>query len=217
MARTSASNPNGGRRRLRRAEGDRGAVLVEFALVLPIIALFTFGVIDFGLAWRVDTVVERASAAGGRSGSSLGDNRYADYQLLQVVNSSLSSVPGADIERVIVYRSTAADGEVPASCLAVNATGTSSKGVNGLCNVYSAAQVSSTSFSGWGGVTACAGGSWDSSWCPTSRSNDRPGADYLGVYVEVSKDAATGLFTDEFTMKRSSVFLLEPESVGDDN
>lgn len=205
------------RRGRSRAEGDRGAVIVEFALVLPIIALFTFGVIDFGLAWRVDTVVERASAAGGRSGSSLADNRYADYQLLQVVNSSLSSVSGADIERVIVYRSTTADGDVPASCLAISATGTGAKGINGLCNVYSGAQAASTSFAGWGGVNSCTGGSWDSAWCPTGRNRDRPGADYLGVYVEVSKDAATGLFTDEFTMKRSSVFLLEPASVGDDN
>jgi Flp pilus assembly protein TadG len=35
--------------RLRRASGDGGAVLVEFALVMPILLLLLFGVVEFGI------------------------------------------------------------------------------------------------------------------------------------------------------------------------
>lgn len=37
------------RRLSNRAQGDDGAVLVEFALVMPILALFLFGMIEFGI------------------------------------------------------------------------------------------------------------------------------------------------------------------------
>ena len=46
-----------------RAKGDDGAVLVEFAFVLPILAMFLFGTITAGMAWNTNLAM-----ASGRPG-----------------------------------------------------------------------------------------------------------------------------------------------------
>ena len=45
---------------------ERGAALIEFALVLPIVVCVTFMVIDFGRAFYVKNVVEQISREGAR-------------------------------------------------------------------------------------------------------------------------------------------------------
>lgn len=40
---------------------DRGAAAVEFALVLPILLLLTFGIISFGYAFHVQTLLDNAA------------------------------------------------------------------------------------------------------------------------------------------------------------
>lgn len=45
---------------------DRGAVAVEFALVLPLLLALTFGVIAFGHALHVQTVIDNAARDGVR-------------------------------------------------------------------------------------------------------------------------------------------------------
>lgn len=55
----------GGRKR-RPGESDRGASLVEFALVLPIFAILLFGLIDFGLVFGGLTSLRSGTGAGAR-------------------------------------------------------------------------------------------------------------------------------------------------------
>jgi Flp pilus assembly protein TadG len=46
--------------------GERGAVAVEFAIILPILLLLTFGIIDFGHAWYMRHMMSDASREGAR-------------------------------------------------------------------------------------------------------------------------------------------------------
>ena len=66
-----------------RRTGDRGASLVEFALILPILVLLILGIIDFGRFVATNSTVNNATREATRYGSSVGLSgsgvpRYAD-------------------------------------------------------------------------------------------------------------------------------------------
>ena len=46
--------------------GDRGAALVEFALVLPLLAMMTIGIIAFGYMFHIQSVLDNAARDGVR-------------------------------------------------------------------------------------------------------------------------------------------------------
>ena len=62
------------RQLLRRGRGQEGAVAVEFALILPVLVLFVFGICDFGHYWYISHVMSDASREGARYGT-----RYKTY------------------------------------------------------------------------------------------------------------------------------------------
>ena len=96
---------------------QRGAALVEFALIAPILMLLVAASFDLGQAWKTGLVASSATRAGARIGSNAGDSPLADYYLLTGMKSSLSADNLAKVRRVIVYESTTTNGAVPAGCL----------------------------------------------------------------------------------------------------
>jgi hypothetical protein len=61
----------------RRATGDDGAALVEFALVMPILAMFLFGILSAGMAWNHNLALAHAARVGGRYAATLPTRNYA--------------------------------------------------------------------------------------------------------------------------------------------
>jgi Flp pilus assembly protein TadG len=61
-----------GRRGLRRREKETGAVLVEFALVVPLLFLILFGIIDFSLVMFSYISVRQGTSAGAREAAVIG-------------------------------------------------------------------------------------------------------------------------------------------------
>lgn len=53
--------------RMRRLRGDHGASLVEMALVMPILALFIFGIITFGILLSFKQTMTQSAAEGARA------------------------------------------------------------------------------------------------------------------------------------------------------
>jgi Flp pilus assembly protein TadG len=49
-----------------RRPGDSGAAAVEFALLLPVLLLVTFGIIDFGRALNAQVTITQAAREGAR-------------------------------------------------------------------------------------------------------------------------------------------------------
>lgn len=190
-----------------RADGERGSVLVEFAFVLPFLALMAFGIMEFGLALQDRMAVQTAARTGVRVGSAAGKAADADKSLLLGVGSVLTDVKLANVSSVLVYKSSTADGAVPAEC--TNPT----RSASGVCNVYTGAQlqqlVAGTAPSSWFG---CGGGSLDVSWCPTTRQTVQAiGTDYIGVSIRVNHPMLTGFFGSMVTISERGVMRLEPQ------
>jgi Flp pilus assembly protein TadG len=73
-------------RRPRRARDQRGAVAVEFALIMPFLCLLVFGIIEFGYMLNRDMIIANTSRDGVRA-ASLGD-AYVD--ICKSIKSELS-------------------------------------------------------------------------------------------------------------------------------
>jgi Flp pilus assembly protein TadG len=59
---------------------ERGAELIEFALVLPLILILIMGIFDFGLAFQRFEVITNAAREGARLGTLQGGYLDADIQ-----------------------------------------------------------------------------------------------------------------------------------------
>jgi len=66
--------------RRRRLVARRGAVIVEFALVVPFLALIVFGVIDFSRAYGQMNALDSAIREGARYGSKWKNYAIGDYR-----------------------------------------------------------------------------------------------------------------------------------------
>lgn len=200
------------RRQLDRRRDERGAVLVEMCIILPLLMAISLATLDLGLAWRASLTVSGAARAGARTGSNLGISTQADKEILKSVAAALGSIPTSEIEMVVVYKSATSDGAPPSAC--TSATALSNGGdASALCNTYSGTELSQIA-AGAGPTfgTGCTT-SRDRRWCPTARSNSQAsaaGPDYLGVYVKVNHATSTKMFGTTIVVDDSAVMPIEP-------
>jgi Flp pilus assembly protein TadG len=73
----------------RRLKSERGAELIEMALVLPLLLLIIVGIVDFGFLFRELSVVTNAAREGARAG--VLPNYGADQNVLDRVQAYLDS------------------------------------------------------------------------------------------------------------------------------
>jgi Flp pilus assembly protein TadG len=194
-------------RRLRARRADDGVAVVETAIVLPFLVLLMLGIWEFSNGWQANLNVQATVRAAARTGSGLGNDRAADYSILQAAKAGLTKFATADVQRVVVYKATAVDGAVPAACI----NGPSSP--TDFCNVYTGAQVNTLTLADFTGTTGCNPGSPDAAWCPTSRSVTQANPDYVGVYIRVLSRYQTGFFPGSgITIEKTMVMRLEPKA-----
>ena len=96
---------------------DRGASLVELALVLPILCLLAFGTIEAGRTWVVGNHVEGSVAQAARLGATGGSRVESDRDILVALRASLPEDALRRLDRVVVFLSPNADGQLPSGCI----------------------------------------------------------------------------------------------------
>jgi Flp pilus assembly protein TadG len=81
------------RRRVGR-ERERGAELIEFALILPLILVVLMGIFDFGFAFQRYEVITNAAREGARLGSLVANYTTSDIQGRVDAYCSAAGLPG---------------------------------------------------------------------------------------------------------------------------
>jgi len=74
---------------------ERGAALVEFAIVIPLLLLLTFGIVEFGMAFNAASSVSEATRAGGRTGAILSSDPQMEYKAASATATALDLSPGS--------------------------------------------------------------------------------------------------------------------------
>lgn len=193
---------------------DRGAVMIEFLLAVPIVILFLFAIVEFSLLWRNSLTIATASQLGTRAAANAGPYRLADHNALSSALAGLSELPeDATVERIVIFTPIDTNGSMDPDCIA----GPSKAGV---CNVYEGAMLVNpmpSDFTSAGDPATqltCETGSPDEAWCPGSRTNTfDSGFDQVGVYVQVRHEYVTGLVLPgrDQIIRDETVMQLEPE------
>jgi Flp pilus assembly protein TadG len=204
------------RLRLGRRARERGAVLVEAALITPIVIALVFGTMEMGYAYYGKLTVEHMSIAGARAASGNANDYLSDYNTLQAVKDAATGMKTSAITKVVIYRATGPSDRVPTSCKTGAVTNTST--VRG-CNYYTGTDLSLAS-----SQFGCVGppgptSKIDRFWCPTTRksalqaTNGNGPPDYVGVYVVGVHTNLIGLFGKTFTFSNDTVIRIEPRTL----
>jgi Flp pilus assembly protein TadG len=190
----------------RRARGDRGATLVEFAIALPLLLLLAFGTAEMGLAWVSNNRVEGSVSTAARIASSSGSLPEADANVLKSLKASLPQEQLDRLDRVIIFEPTNATGGMPTGC---------DPGVGSLLNTGRSAQCNSYAGATVQGTLGSTMGALDNFWDPTTR-NDRLAdpPDYIGVWVRTGHGSKTGTFYDDMTITKISIYRIQPDIDG---
>ncbi len=186
---------------------ERGAALVETALIVPLLLALLVGVWEFGFLFRNDQAVTTLTRSGARVGSSDGKNDQADFDVLQAVAGAATGLKGGQLLYVVVYRATTANAAPSATCAAGSPDPWNGTASDPACNVYLPSDLATSTFTGFRALDK------DRYWRPADRvTQQSAGTDWLGVYVAFRHDYLTKVFGGSHQLEDFTVMRLEPES-----
>jgi len=174
---------------------ERGAALVETAVLLPVMVMLVFGLVEYSRVYSDAAKVSDATRAGARVGASMG--RDPDYAtaMAQATSSVLRELPAAAPQEIWIYRANAqgyagADGTTSFTTCSAN------------CIKYTwvpATQSFDTASPAGGG------------WAPSTHKICSVPFDQIGAYVKVTHTFTTSLFGNTRSLSDHSVFRFEPK------
>ncbi len=172
---------------------DRGATLIEAAIVFPLLFLTIFAIAEFGLAFKDWLTVSHATREGARAGATFGDDIAADYLILNEVGRHLGAA-SITIQNARIYN-------------AITGLGTDYQYTPG-------ANCAGVDCCDW---TPCPNPALPTPpyvvplWDPQNRDVAAPSTDTLGVSVTYDHKWITGLFAGVSTYTSRVEYHLEPQ------
>ncbi|MGZ4736627.1 MAG: TadE/TadG family type IV pilus assembly protein [Acidimicrobiia bacterium] len=171
---------------------ERGAALVEFALVLPLLVALTFGIVEFSSAYHDSSLTADATRAGGRVGSAQATSPNYASSVVDAVNAALSTVPANAPQELWIYK---------ANSKGYPGSGTDFSTCGSNCIKYTWNQASRA----FNAANSQGGG-----WPASSHQVCKEPFDEIGVYLKLNHNFVTRLFGASVTLTDHSVFRFEP-------
>ena len=166
---------------LKRRDSERGASLVEFALVAPLFFLLIFGMIEGAALFFARNTLGLSASDAVREAALASD--ASDDEILAAIRRGADNAFGSSIDSVIIYRAQDNGSRPTDACLGGTSTGD--------CTVYTGADLGATS-------VTCSG------WC------DRGHPDGLGIWIEADYDGLTGINPFPLSWSVQKFALIEP-------
>jgi hypothetical protein len=166
---------------------DRGATLVEAAIVLPVFFLLIFGLLEFGFGFKDWLSINHAAREGARVSVAAADDIRADQLALEAFEEGLVASMIDSVEYVEIGNAdgSAANRYVPAST-ACRWTPCPNIDLNPTFEA-------------------------DVPWPPSARDAEMPDVDRIKVTVRFKHDYLTGFIGDSVTWTASKVMRIEPQ------
>jgi TadE-like protein len=185
---------NGMRSRGRR-DGERGAVLVETAILIPIIIMITFGLIEFSMVYQSSSTEAGAARSAARTASAEAMLTNYATDAAAAAATALKTVGSDEPVEMWIYKANNLGYPGPTGSTGFALCSTS-------CIKYTwlpaskAFDTANPGGSGWpaSAQKACDVALWDS----------------VGVYVKLNHKFLTSLFGTSITLTDHAVFRLEP-------
>jgi hypothetical protein len=169
---------------------ERGAVAVEFALIVPLLVVLSFGIVEFSSAYHDSSAAADAARAGARVGSAKATQADFATAAAAAASSAVKTLPSDVPQELWVYKANSSG--YPGSGTSFSSCGTS-------CIRYSySAAAKAFVPSGGGG------------WAASSHQVCTQPYDEIGVYIKLQHPFVTKLFGAGVTLTDHAVFRFEP-------
>ncbi len=194
----------------RKRRSQRGATLIEAAIVTPLFLIIVMGMFETAFMVHDHLKVNNAAGSGLRAATVEGTTESADFQTLQSLRNGLSTFDPADVERIVIFRADNPNADIPTGCLSVPPP------PDAPCNSYVPSDFFLPFVDAVGNKTdhwGCGPSSRDENWCPTDRQgslSDPGGPDHVGVYIRVRQANLTGLFGQDREVEVTRIARIEP-------
>lgn len=97
--------------KLRQNGHERGAAMVEMAIVTPLLIFLVFGIIEYGLLFQEKLTIASAASSAARTGATMGTRAEADFAILQALEAGLyDQVDASVIIKADIFKADAITG-----------------------------------------------------------------------------------------------------------
>lgn len=185
--------------RRHKPQEDKGAAVIETAMVLSLLLMLALGAFEYGMAFREWLSVTSATREGARLAAQAGDyvdtsdpnNKNADCLILEATAGALRSLDASQVVQVTIFESNAS-GDFTSNQERYRPSVSGDSAALLRCN------------SGWFSL----GGNWP----PSARDNDGSVRDWIGVRLEFRHTWITGFlwWSGNVTWTDDAIMRMEP-------